>query len=145
MLPNEQKLDPRVKRTRGLLLKSFGDLLAEKSFDAITVQDIAERSTINRATFYAHYVDKYARRMNRRIVTIPAYAMEVFVSYEWPGNVRELQLLIERAVILSPGSVLRPPLAELEHAIRQASHSVANTIPVALRSSFEEIEPQHVS
>jgi len=92
-----------------------------------------------------HYVDKYARRMNRRIEIIPAYAMEVFVSYEWPGNVRELQLFIERAVILSPGSVLRPPLAELEHAIKQASHSVANTIPVALRSSFEEIELQHVS
>ena len=92
-----------------------------------------------------HYVDKYARRMNRRIEIIPAYAMDVFVSYEWPGNVRELQLFIERAVILSPGSVLRPPLAELEHAIKQASHSVANTIPVALRSSFEEIELQHVS
>jgi len=92
-----------------------------------------------------HYVDKYARRMNRRIEIIPAYAMDVFVSYEWPGNVRELQLFIERAVILSPGSVLRPPLAELEHPIKQASHSVANTIPVALRSSFEEIELQHVS
>jgi len=92
-----------------------------------------------------HYVDKYARRMNRRIEIIPAYAMDVFVSYEWPGNVRELQLFIERAVILSPGSVLRPPLAALEHPIKQASHSVANTIPVALRSSFEEIELQHVS
>jgi formate hydrogenlyase transcriptional activator len=92
-----------------------------------------------------HYVDKYARRMNRRIETIPAYAMEVFVSYEWPGNVRELQLFMERAVILPPGSVLRPPLAELEHAIRQASHSATNTTPVALRNSLEEIELQHES
>ncbi len=92
-----------------------------------------------------HYVDKYARRMNRRIETIPAYAMEIFVRYEWPGNVRELQHFIERAVALSPGSVLRSPLAELEHAIRQTSHSVANTIPVALRSSLEVIELQHVS
>ena len=51
--------DPRVKRTRKLLQDTFVQLLAEKSFDAITVQDIADRSTINRATFYAHFVDKY--------------------------------------------------------------------------------------
>jgi formate hydrogenlyase transcriptional activator len=63
-----------------------------------------------------HYVDKYARRMNRHIEAIPSYAMEIFANYSWPGNVRELQNFIERAVILSPGSVLRPPLAELKQA-----------------------------
>lgn len=63
-----------------------------------------------------HYVDKYARRMNRRIETIPSHAMEVFANYSWPGNVRELQNFIERAVILSPGSVLRPPLTELKQS-----------------------------
>jgi AcrR family transcriptional regulator len=51
--------DPRVKRTRKLLEDAFIELLGEKSFEAITVQDIAARSTINRATFYAHFVDKY--------------------------------------------------------------------------------------
>ncbi len=60
MLPTGEKLDPRVKRTRGLILQSFGDLLAEKSFDAISVQDVAEKAQINRATFYAHFEDKYA-------------------------------------------------------------------------------------
>ena len=44
--------------------------------------------------------------MNRRIETIPSQAMEAFASYPWPGNVRELQNFVERAVILSPGSVL---------------------------------------
>jgi formate hydrogenlyase transcriptional activator len=63
-----------------------------------------------------HYVDKYARRMNRNIESIPSHAMEIFANYSWPGNVRELQNFIERAVILSPGSVLRPPLAELKQA-----------------------------
>src|SRR5262249_55526340 len=48
-----------------------------------------------------HYVEKYARQMNRRISTIPPQAMEVFASYSWPGNVRELQNFIERSVILS--------------------------------------------
>jgi AcrR family transcriptional regulator len=52
--------DPRVKRTRKLIQDAFMALMAEKSFHAISVQDIAERATVNRATFYAHFVDKYA-------------------------------------------------------------------------------------
>jgi len=58
--PVQEKLDPRVKRTRGLIQRAFIELLAEKGFHEITVQDIAERAEINRATFYAHYPDKYA-------------------------------------------------------------------------------------
>jgi AcrR family transcriptional regulator len=52
--------DPRVKRTRKLLLDAFTELLTEKNFHAVSVQDIAERATVNRATFYAHFDDKYA-------------------------------------------------------------------------------------
>src|SRR5690348_13573851 len=51
--------DPRVKRTRHLLQQAFLELFQEKRFAAITVQDIAERATVNRATFYAHFEDKY--------------------------------------------------------------------------------------
>jgi transcriptional regulator with GAF, ATPase, and Fis domain len=51
-----------------------------------------------------HFVDEYARRMNRCIETIPPQAMEALRGYSWPGNVRELQNFIERTVILSPGS-----------------------------------------
>jgi AcrR family transcriptional regulator len=56
----KEKLDPRVKRTRSLILKAFGDLLAEKGFESISVQDVTDRAEINRATFYKHFVDKYA-------------------------------------------------------------------------------------
>lgn len=56
----EEKLDPRIKRTRALIQKAFGELLAEKGFRDITVQDITGRAEVNRATFYAHYPDKYA-------------------------------------------------------------------------------------
>lgn len=63
MLPNSpeeiEKLDPRVKRTRQLLDQAFNALLAEKGFDAITVQDVTERAGVNRATFYAHFHDKF--------------------------------------------------------------------------------------
>lgn len=61
MLPNpkQEKLDPRVKRTRGLILQAFNELLAEKGFEAISVQDVTEKAQVNRATFYDHFVDKY--------------------------------------------------------------------------------------
>jgi AcrR family transcriptional regulator len=58
--PQQEKLDPRVKRTRNLIFRAFSELLAEKGFQAVTVQDIARRAEINRATFYAHFPDKYA-------------------------------------------------------------------------------------
>jgi formate hydrogenlyase transcriptional activator len=83
-----------------------------------------------------HYVDKYARQMNRRIETIPSRAMEAFANYLWPGNVRELQNFIERAVILSPGSVLEPPFAELEQETVEPASSKLSTL--------EEIEREHI-
>src|ERR1700704_4726978 len=55
-----KKIDPRIKRTRQLLMKALMELMMEKSFQAITVQDIAERATVNRVTFYAHFEDKFA-------------------------------------------------------------------------------------
>jgi len=55
-----KKLDPRVKRTRQLLQQAFFDLVREKTLDSITVQDIAARAEVNRATFYAHFEDKNA-------------------------------------------------------------------------------------
>lgn len=58
--PAEEKLDPRVKRTRSLIQQAFQELLAEKNFAAISVQEITERAEINRATFYAHFPDKFA-------------------------------------------------------------------------------------
>lgn len=52
--------DPRVVRTRALLVDALHALIGEKSFDAITVSEIASRATLNRVTFYAHFQDKYA-------------------------------------------------------------------------------------
>lgn len=54
-----ERADPRVRRTRDLIQRAFMELLEERGFEAIRVQDIAERATINRATFYAHFEDKY--------------------------------------------------------------------------------------
>lgn len=54
------RVDRRIARTRKLIRDALVSLLAEKNFEAISVQDIAERATVNRATFYAHYTDKFA-------------------------------------------------------------------------------------
>jgi AcrR family transcriptional regulator len=52
--------DPRIRRTRKLLQGALGTLMQTKSFDEISVQDITEAATVNRATFYDHYTDKFA-------------------------------------------------------------------------------------
>ena len=52
--------DPRMRRTRQLLQGALRTLMQNKSFDEIAVQDITEAATVNRATFYDHYTDKYA-------------------------------------------------------------------------------------
>jgi formate hydrogenlyase transcriptional activator len=60
-----------------------------------------------------HFTQQFARRMGRRIETIPSAVMDALVRYHWPGNVRELQNVIERAVILSQRSSLEVPLSDV--------------------------------
>ena len=60
-----------------------------------------------------HFVQYFARRMNKTIDTVSCETMQALTHYSWPGNIRELQNLIERAVILSPGPVLQVPLQGL--------------------------------
>jgi formate hydrogenlyase transcriptional activator len=63
-----------------------------------------------------HFVEIYARRMDRQIEHISAETMSALTSYPWPGNIRELQNFIERSVIVTSGNVLQPPLSSLESA-----------------------------
>jgi formate hydrogenlyase transcriptional activator len=84
-----------------------------------------------------HFVEKHARLMNRRIETIPSEAMSAFERWEWPGNIRELENLIERAVILSPGPVLRVPLSEL--ALTDEPEPPAGEL-----STLEAAEREHI-
>lgn len=58
--PLEEKVDPRIKRTRALLGQALTDVLAEKNFSSVTVQDITEKAGVNRTTMYLHFPDKYA-------------------------------------------------------------------------------------
>ena len=84
-----------------------------------------------------HFALLYAQRMNKNVDTIPAETMEALVQYRWPGNVRELRNFIERAVILSPHTVLRAPISELE-PFTAPSKSI---LPM---TGLEELERDHI-
>jgi formate hydrogenlyase transcriptional activator len=73
------------------------------------------------AILVRYFVDKYAKAMNRRIERIPTSVMDAITRYSWPGNIRELQNFMERAVILSEGSILRPPMGELRESKSRSS------------------------
>jgi formate hydrogenlyase transcriptional activator len=81
-----------------------------------------------------YFVDKFAKSMNRKITRIPESVMDALVRYAWPGNIRELQNFIERAVILTEGSSLKAPLAELREGKSRSSTG----------ATLKEVERKHV-
>jgi formate hydrogenlyase transcriptional activator len=70
-----------------------------------------------------HFVQQFSRRINRGIETISSETMNTLVRYDWPGNIRELQNVIERAVIVSTGPVLKVPLDDLRTRVSSAESS----------------------
>lgn len=53
------KVDRRILKSQGAIKKAFTELMAEKGFDDITIQDISDRANVNRGTIYLHYMDKF--------------------------------------------------------------------------------------
>jgi formate hydrogenlyase transcriptional activator len=102
--------------------KFRNDLFYRLNVFPITVPPLRERPEdipllVN---FFAH---KFAQQMNKPITSVPRETMTALTNYHWPGNVRELQNLVERGVILSRGSRLEMPLAELKQAARATNHT----------------------
>jgi formate hydrogenlyase transcriptional activator len=75
-----------------------------------------------------HFAHEFADRMNKPIEEIPEQVMEVLRHHDWPGNIRELQNFIERAVVMTEGRVLRPPLGELTRMTPAAASDSARTL-----------------
>jgi formate hydrogenlyase transcriptional activator len=91
-----------------------------------------------------HFVQQFSRRNNRTIETIPSETMEALVNYHWPGNIRELQNVVERAVIVSRGSVLKVPTADLKPAHTHADASRAAVASPTLRGALEDAERNQI-
>ena len=83
------------------------------------------------------FANKFAQTMKKPIERIPSDTMAALTGYNWPGNIRELQNLIERAVILTRGSVLEVPLGELKQSARAAVDNNNS-------STLEAVEREHI-
>jgi formate hydrogenlyase transcriptional activator len=90
------------------------DLLYRLNVFPITIPPLRERIE-DMPQLVKHFTAYYAHRLNKQIDAVPSEIMKALMEYAWPGNIRELQNFIERAVILSQGRTLAPPLTELLH------------------------------
>jgi len=84
-----------------------------------------------------HFVQRFARQLNRTIDTISSDTLEGLARYPWPGNIRELENILERAVILSSGPILKVPLEDLQGSIAPGQ---AN----GTHETLEEVEREHI-
>jgi formate hydrogenlyase transcriptional activator len=87
-----------------------------------------------------HFVRQFAERMKRKYESVAPEAMRSLCEYDWPGNIRELQNLIERAVILCPGPVLRVPVRDLQHP----TIAIPNNRHAPQHQTLEEAERVHI-
>jgi formate hydrogenlyase transcriptional activator len=137
------KVDVRVIAATNF---DLAGMVAEKKFRSdlyyrlnvfpITVPPLRERpEDIPRLVHF--FASKFAQRMKKRIERIPAKAMAVLTAYSWPGNIRELQNLIERAIILSRGTVLEISLAELKPPLEATTTSFG-------AESLEAVQRKHI-
>jgi formate hydrogenlyase transcriptional activator len=85
-----------------------------------------------------YFAEKYSRRMNKRIETIPDRVTQALTRYHWPGNIRELQNFIERAVILSKATTLQAPLGELERLAEKSPAGSARSLVTTDRGQILE-------
>jgi AcrR family transcriptional regulator len=147
--------DPRVQRTRQLLLQAFIDLVQEKqNIHTISIQEITTRATVNRATFYAHFEDKYAlveswmREKFQRMLacrlpasstlqksTLHTLILAVFDSlafgrrYARPSN-RQFFPLFEQALQQELSNILLRWLKQAPAKIPQSEETLATTAQV---------------
>ncbi len=65
-----------------------------------------------------YFAQKYGRRMEKQVESVPAAAMKKLATWHWPGNIRELENFIERSVILTHGAALQVPIGELTNGAK---------------------------
>ena len=135
-----QRVDIRLI---GATNQDLAGMVAEKQFRSdlyyrlnvfpITVPPLRERPE-DIPFLVRYFAQMYSRRINKRIKTVPAETMAALTQYQWPGNVRELENLVERAIILSPGTVLNVPLSEVKQ----------RTEPAKASTTLEAAEREHI-
>jgi formate hydrogenlyase transcriptional activator len=130
------------------------EMVAEKKFRSdlfyrlnvfpITIPALRERVD-DIPLLIGYFARKHALRMNKRIDNIPRATVDTLCCYSWPGNVRELENFIERSVILSSGSELQSPLAELNGAGGTSDAPAAPVVVSKTALSLEDVERRHIA
>jgi formate hydrogenlyase transcriptional activator len=118
--------------------KFRSDLFYRLSVFPIHVPPLRER-TEDIPFLVRHFAQYFAFNMGKRIETISSETMNALVRYPWPGNIRELQNVIERAVILTQGPILKIPLTDLKARSGELNHINGNG-----SSTLEEVERRHI-
>jgi AcrR family transcriptional regulator len=143
----EEKLDPRVKRTRQLLEQSFMDVVAAKGFQSASVQDITEKAGVNRATFYAHFPDKYAlldysvrqgfrQELEKRMLNVCTFSMD---------NLRALIITVCE-FIATASSHCNPPSPQFEQVMEtQVKAQVQELIQNWIQKFGTDVDPKIAS
>lgn len=143
----EEKLDPRVKRTRQLLEQSFLEVVAEKGFQSVSVQDITEKAGVNRATFYAHFPDKYAlldysirqsfrQEIEKRMLSVCTFSM---------GNLRALIIAVCE-YIATASAHCNPPSPQFEQVMEtQVKLQIQDLLQKWLEKLDTDVDPKIAS
>jgi formate hydrogenlyase transcriptional activator len=138
-----QKVDVRIvaathRDLEGMILeKQFrSDLYYRLNVFPMHVPALRERPE-DISLLVQHFVQQATRRMRKTIDTVPSETMEALIHYRWPGNIRELENVIERAVILSPGPVLRLSPRDLRSRIAPSQNTDRH-------QTLEEVERNHI-
>jgi formate hydrogenlyase transcriptional activator len=138
-----QKVDVRIVAAthcdlEGMILeKQFrSDLYYRVNVFPILVPPLRERPE-DIPLLVQHFVQQATQRMRKKIDTVPSETMEALIHYRWPGNIRELENVIERAVILNSGSVLRLSSRDLKSRITPGQKTDRH-------QTLEEVERNHI-
>ena len=123
--------------------KFRSDLYYRLNVFPVRVPSLRERP-VDIPLLVRHFVQQFSRKLGRHIDTIPSETMEALVQYHWPGNIRELQNILERAVILSAGPVLRVPLEELRPNTPSRQEPTPAAKSRGMRSVLDDTERQEI-
>jgi formate hydrogenlyase transcriptional activator len=138
-----QKVDVRIvaathRDLEGMILeRQFrSDLYYRLNVFPIHVPPLRERAD-DIPLLVEYFVQQASRRMRKAIDSVPSETMEALIRHRWPGNIRELENVIERAVILSPGPVLRLSHGDLNTRIAPGQNTEGYR-------TLEEVERNHI-
>src|SRR6201995_1014466 len=125
-------MDPSIRRTRQMVFQAFQEFLAEKTFDQISVQDPAERSTLNRATFYDHFTDKFAL-----LEAMIGERFTMLINARLAGNVDTCEASL-RQLILAACDFLAEVSSGCQKHQRQFEPIVESRVKAIMRESLLE-------